>query len=45
MKLLGGKMLKGVEKNLSENYKSKNFFLIIKKELKNKEDIPVTEAF
>ena len=42
--VLGGKMLKGIEKNLSENYaqiinrKQKN-------QLKTKEDVPVTEAF
>ena len=42
--LLGGKMLKGVGKNLSENYNRK-IFSIRKEQLKNKEDVPVTEAF
>ncbi len=41
---LGGKMLKGIEKNLKENYvqilNSKK-----KEQLKTKEDIPVVEAF
>ena len=42
--LLGGKMLKGIEKNFNENYtqiiNQKN-----KDQLKTKEDVPVTEAF
>jgi cobaltochelatase CobT len=42
--LLGGKMLKGVGKNLSENYYQK-IFSNRKEQLKNKEDIPVAEAF
>ncbi|MDC1464036.1 cobalamin biosynthesis protein CobT [Alphaproteobacteria bacterium] len=42
--LLGGKMLKGVEKNLSENY-SQKILSNHKEQLKNKEDVPVTEAF
>jgi cobaltochelatase CobT len=42
--VLGGKMLKGIEKNLSENYKQK-ISLTHKDQLKNKEDVPVTEAF
>ncbi|MDA9085022.1 cobalamin biosynthesis protein CobT [Candidatus Pelagibacter sp.] len=42
--LLGGKMLKGVQKNLSENYKQKIFFNRNEK-LENKEDVPVTKAF
>ena len=41
---LGGKMLKGIEKNFTENY-----IQIInrkrKEQLKTKEDVPVTEAF
>jgi len=42
--LLGGKMLKGVGINLSENYNQK-IFSNRKEQLKNKEDVPVTEAF
>ena len=42
--VLGGKMLKGVEKNLSENYNQK-IASVRKDQLKNKEDVPVTEAF
>ena len=42
--VLGGKMLKGVGKNLSENYNQK-IFSINKNQLKNKEDVPITEAF
>jgi len=42
--VLGGKMLKGVKKNLNENYNQK-INLIRKDQLKNKEDVPVTEAF
>jgi cobaltochelatase CobT len=42
--VLGGKMLKGVGKNLSENYNQKISFFR-KDQLKNKEDVPVTEAF
>ena len=37
-------MLKGVGKNLSENYNQK-IFSTRKEQLKNKEDVPVTEAF
>jgi len=42
--ILGGKMLKGVGKNLVENYNQK-INSIHKDQLKNKEDVPVTEAF
>ena len=42
--ILGGKMLKGVGKNLSENYIQK-ITSVRKDHLKNKEDAPVTEAF
>jgi len=42
--VLGGKMLKGVGKNLSENYNQK-ITSIRKDQLKNKEDVPITEAF
>ena len=42
--VLGGKMLKGVEKNLSENYRQK-IALAHKDQLKSKEDVPITEAF
>ena len=42
--LLGGKMLKGVRKNLSENY-SQKILSNRKEQLKNKEDVPVAEAF
>ena len=42
--VLGGKMLKGVRKNLSENYNQK-ITSVRKDQLKNKEDVPVTEAF
>jgi len=42
--VLGGKMLKGVEKNLSENYNQK-IVSTHKDKLKNKEDVPVAEAF
>ena len=42
--VLGKKMLKGVGKNLSENYNQK-IALVRKDQLKNKEDVPVTEAF
>ena len=42
--VLGKKMLKGVGKNLSENYNQKKS-LVRKDQLKNKEDVPVTEAF
>jgi len=42
--VLGGKMLKGVGKNLSENYNHK-ISSVRKDQLKNKEDVPVTEAF
>jgi cobaltochelatase CobT len=41
---LGGKMLKGVGKNLSENYNHK-IASVRKDQLKNKEDVPITEAF
>ena len=42
--VLGGKMLKGVGKNLSENYNHK-IFSIHKDKLKNKEDVSIAEAF
>jgi len=42
--ILGGKMLKGVGKNLSENYNQK-ITLVRKDQLKNKEDVSITEAF
>jgi cobaltochelatase CobT len=42
--VLGGRMLKGVEKNLSENYNQK-INSIHKDQLKNKEDVPIAEAF
>ena len=42
--LLGSKMLKGVGKNLSENYNQK-ILSNRKEQLKNKEDVPVNEAF
>jgi cobaltochelatase CobT len=42
--VLGGKMLKGIEKNLSENYNQK-IASVRKDQLKNKEDVSVTEAF
>ena len=42
--VLGGKMLKGIKKNLSENYNQK-ITSVRKDQLKNKEDVPVTEAF
>jgi len=42
--VLGGKMLKGVRKNLRENYNQK-IISVRKDKLENKEDVPVTEAF
>ena len=42
--VLGGKMLKGIEKNLYENYKEK-INSTSRNQLKNKEDVPVAEAF
>ena len=42
--VLGGKMLKGVGKNLRENYNQK-IASIRKDQLKNKKDVPITEAF
>jgi cobaltochelatase CobT len=42
--ILGSKMLKGVGKNLNENYNQK-ISSAHKSQLKNKEDVPVTEAF
>jgi len=42
--VLGGKMLKGVGKNLNENYNQK-ITSVHKNQLKNKKDVPVTEAF
>ena len=42
--LLGGKMLKGIKKNLNDDYYQK-ISLKRKDELKTKEDVPVNEAF
>ena len=42
--LLGGKMLKGIKKNLNENY-NQQINLKRKDQLINKEDVSVTEAF
>ena len=42
--VLGKKMLKGVGKNLSENY-NRRISLVHKDQLKNKKDVPVAEAF
>ena len=42
--VLGGKMLKGIGKNLSENYNQK-INTTRKDQLKNKEDVSITEAF
>jgi cobaltochelatase CobT len=42
--VLGGKMLKGIEKNLTENYYHK-IKLKRKDQLKSKEDVSVSEAF
>jgi len=42
--VLGGKMLKGVEKNLNDNYNQK-IISTSKSQLKNKEDVPIIEAF
>ena len=42
--ILGGKMLKGVKKNLNENYNQK-IVSTHKNQLKSKEDVTVTEAF
>jgi cobaltochelatase CobT len=42
--VLGGKMLKGVGKNISENY-SQKIASTRKDLLKDKEDVPITEAF
>ena len=42
--ILGGKMLKGIEKNFNENYNQKVVSLS-KNQLKNKEDVPITDAF
>ena len=41
---LGGKMLKGIEKNLKDNYNQK-ISLKRKDQLKTKDDVPVIEAF
>ena len=41
---LGGKMLKGIKKNLENNY-NQTIFLKRKDQLKTKEDVSVTEAF
>ena len=42
--VLGGKMLKGVGKNLSENYNQK-IASVRKDQVKNKEDVPIAKAF
>jgi len=42
--ILGSKMLKGIEKNLSQNYYQKISFKR-KDQLKSKDDVPVNEAF
>ena len=42
--ILGGRIFKGVQKNLAENYGQK-INSIHKNQLKNKEDVPITEAF
>ena len=42
--VLGGKMLKGVQKNLCENYNQK-ISSTHRGQVKNKKDVPVTEAF
>ena len=42
--ILGRKMLKGVGKNLSENYNQK-IISTHREQLKNKEDVPIGEAF
>ena len=42
--VLGNKMLKGVGKNLKENYVQK-INITCKDQLKNKEDVPIAEAF
>jgi len=41
---LGAKMLKGIEKNLKENY-TQEIYLKKNEQLKTKEDVPVNEAF
>jgi cobaltochelatase CobT len=42
--VLGGKMLKGIKKNFKENY-SQRISTNRKEEFKNKEDVPIDEAF
>jgi len=42
--ILGSKMLKGISKNLKDNYYQK-LSLKRKDQLKNKEDVPISEAF
>ena len=42
--VLGGKMLKGVKKNLNENYNQK-ITLVRKDQLKDRKDVSITEAF
>jgi cobaltochelatase CobT len=42
--VLGGKMLRGIGKNISENYNQK-IISVRKDKLKNKEDVSITEAF
>ena len=42
--VLGGKMLQGIKKNLSENY-YQNINIKNQNQLKTKEDVPVVEAF
>ena len=42
--VLGGRMLRGIGKNLKENYNQK-LISIRKDNIKNKEDVPITDAF
>ena len=42
--MLGGKILKGVGKNLKENYEQK-ISVTRREQLTNKEDVPIVEAF
>ena len=42
--IIGSRMLKGIKKNLSENY-IKKINLTQKNQLQNKEDVPIAEAF
>ena len=42
--MLGTKILKGISKNLHDNYSNK-IILKRKDQLKSKEDVPIAEAF